>query len=506
MFRCKTLGLSLLALCLVISQVSAQKVMCDQTSAIGFNIYAHNWNTTENNLDSSGPSGGTVNFLTNQAMFGGPPSLMDNVHTCWTHEATRGGGDGNVTSGRALGNGWAISSFSVCIGNTAGGGVPSGPIVGPTTIAGWAETVANQDLCIAPYNANPVLMTGGLFVPLTHMNLGSGVFCIVRFFTSPQVLTTSVVDSNGVWHGGTVVYEVQHGYNGTTTNQMDLGAVSINELTYPVAGGIAEGDLNYGTADGWGPGQIASSSRFISFSTGYIFTLPGQTAEGNCDGLDFVNSIAVEDGVTLPGKKNAFCVDGQGNSYYDYGDGGNQWTAGNCDRINVKALNYYYGQLNNQAGNCPDPANTYRAEILWSKTAHGVLNPPEPIGGQFFSVVPDSHTMQLIQFPQLIGWTKKFAPAGLLGDLGTFLYNDGAWPAFGDGVHTEKIGSGSFPKGDNPGSPNGDRLDLCNPKAGPAGFKSGRTWYVGHVVLRKNLSAGVEMVVDSGMDNIIHFN
>jgi len=395
MHRWTTLGLTLLALCFVASPVSAQKIMCDQTSAMGFNVYAHNWNTTMNNVDNSSPAGGTIPMLSNLDLFGGPPSLMDNIRNCWTHEATRGAGDGNATSGRALGNGWAISSFSVVIGNTAAGGVAMGPIIGPTTIASWASTVANQDLCIAPYNANPVLMTGGLFVPLDKTQFGPGVFVVIRSFSSPQVLTTSIVAS-GVWHGGTVVYEVQHGYTGTAINQMDLGAVSMDELTYPVAGGIACGDANYGIADGWGPGQIASSSRYISFSnsTPFAFTLPGQTNEGTCDGMDFVNSIAVEDGITLPGKKNASCVDGQGNLYYDYGDGGNQWTAGNCDLFNIKAMNYYYGQLNNQAGsNCPDPAgNTYRALILWSRTPHTVLNPVEPINGQFFSVVPDNKT------------------------------------------------------------------------------------------------------------------
>jgi len=510
MLRWTTLGLALLALCLAVSPVAAQKIMCEQTSALGFNVFAHNWNTTMNNLDSSSPTGGTLSILPNSALFGGPPTLMDSVHTCWTHEATRGGGDGNITSGRALGNGWAISTTSVCIGNTANGGIAAGPIVGPTTIAGWAETVANSDLCMAPFNANPVLLTGGLSIPLTKMHLGPGTFCIVRFFVTPQVLTTSVVDTYGQWHGGTVVYEVQHGYNGTPANQMYLGVVSINEATYPYAGGLSNGDGSYGTADGWPAGTLASSSRVLSFSTGYVFTLGGQSSEGACDGLDFENSIAVEDGITLPGKRNHSCVDGNGRYYYDYGDGGGDWTASNCDRFNIKCMNYYYGQLNNQTGSCPDPnGSIYRAMVLWSKTPHGFMNLKDPIVGQFYSVIADPKTSLFLVAPPFwskhVTYTKRFKEAGLTGDRPGYLVYDGAWPAFGDGVHTVKFGSASFARGDNPGRPKNGSLRLCSPRAIGNGLRPGTTWYVGHLVLRKT-GTFPGLVVDSGMDNVIHIN
>jgi len=105
-----------------------------------------------------------------------------------------------------------------------------------------------------------------------------------------------------------------------------------------------------------------------------------------------------------------------------------------------------------------------------------------------------------------IKFTKKFAPAGLTGDRSPFfLITDGAWPAFGDGVNTVKSGTASFPRGDNPSSPNGDKLNLCNPKAGPVGLKSGRKWYVGHLV-RQKTPAGVKMTVDSGHDQAIMIN
>jgi len=498
MRRWTTFGLALLALCLVVSPVSAQKVLCDQSSVIGFNIYAHNWHTTMNHIDPLG--GGYVFFFSNATLFGGPPHLLDNCRNCWSHESTRGAGNG-----RAAGDGIAISEFSLVICNIANGGLAAGPIAGTSTIAGWAETVANSDLCLAPFNANPVFLTGGFFVPTTFFGFGPGCWIIARIFGTPVVVTTSVTNNSNAWFGGTVVYEIQHGYNGTPTNQMYCGVVSINEVTYPYAGGIACGDANYGTADGWGPGQIASSSRVVSFSTGTAFTLPGQSAEGNCDGIDFENSIALEEGISIAGKKNPFCVDGNGASYYDYGDGGNQWTGGNCDLFNVKALSYYYGQLNNQAGSaCPDPTGaTYDAQVLWSRTAHGCPNPLDPVVGQFFSIVPDAKTTQMLTNPKAvanINFTKKFVDAGLVGDLGNFLLFDGAWPAFSDGVNTLKIGTGSFPRGDNPGSPNGDKLDLCNPKAGPAGLKTGRKWYVGYLVRRN----GVEF--DSGHNEPIMIN
>jgi len=496
----------------VASPASAQKVLCDQTSAIGFNIYAHNWHSTMNNL-----GGGYVFFFTNAGLFGGPPSSLDNVRNCWSHESTRGAGP---NAPRANGNGIAISEFSIVICNIANGGLAAGPIAGTSTIAGWAETVANSDLCLAPFNANPVFLTGGFFVPTTFFGFGPGCWIVARIFGSPVTVATSVTNNANAWFGGTVVYEIQHGYNGTPTNQMYLALVSIDEVTYPYAGGIACGDANYGTADGWGPGQIASSSRIVSISTGTAFTLPGQsfTMTGgnidtfNCDGLDLDNAIAVEEGITLPGHKNGDCVDFNGAPYYDYGDGGGDWVGGGMGAsplslFNIKCLNYYYGQLNNQAGSaCPDPnGNTYRARVLWSRTAHGCPNPFDPVVGQFFSIVPDGKTTQMLTNPKAlanINFTKNFGPAGLVGDLGNFLLFDGAWPAFSDGVNTLKIGTASFPRGDNPGSPNGDKLSLSNPKAGPGGLKSGRKWYVGHLVLQKT-PAGVETVVDAGHDEAL---
>jgi len=498
MRRWTTLGLALLALCLVVSPVSAQKVLCDQSSSIGFNIYAHNWHSTMNNL-----GGGYVFFFTNAGLFGGPPIFLDNVRNCWSHESTRGAGNG-----RAAGDGIAISEFSIVICNIANGGLAAGPIAGTSTIAGWAETVANSDLCLAPFNANPVFLTGGFFVPTTFFGFGPGCWIVARIFGSPVTVATSVTNNANAWFGGTVVYEIQHGYNGTPTNQMYLALVSIDEVTYPYAGGIACGDANYGTADGWGPGQLASSTRIVSLGTGYAFTLPGQSAEGNCDGLDLDNAIALEEGSAEAGKKNASCVDFNGAAYYDYGDGGNQWTAGNCDLFNVKSLNYYYGQLNNSAGSaCPDPAgNTYRAQVLWSRTAHGCPNPLDPVAGTQLSIVPDSKTTLMLTNPKAvsnINFGKKFADAGLVGDLGNFLLFDGAWPAFSDGVLTLKIGTSNFPRGDNP--PGGDLLSLCNPKAGPAGLKSGRKWYVGYLVLCKT-TGGVETVVDSGHNDPVMIN
>jgi len=102
-----------------------------------------------------------------------------------------------------------------------------------------------------------------------------------------------------------------------------------------------------------------------------------------------------------------------------------------------------------------------------------------------------------------INFGKDFVPAGLFGDFGNFLLFDGTWPAFTDMVHVLKIGTSSFPRGDNP--PGGDRLSLCNPKAGPAGLKSGRKWYVGYLVLQKT-PAGIETVVDAGHDEPIMIN
>jgi len=496
MRRWITLGLALLALCLVVSPVTAQKVMCDQTSAIGFNIYAHNWHSTMNNLDNSNPGGGYVFLISNAALFGGPPIFLDNVRNCWYHEGTRGTGP----LARAQGNGIAVTEFSIQICNIASGGLAAGPIAGTSTIAGWAESVANSDLCMAPFNANPVFLTGGFFVPTTFFGFGPGCWLVARIFGSPVVVTSSVTNNLG-WLGGTIVYEIQHGYNGTPTNQMYLGVVSVNEATYPYAGGIAGGDANYGTADGWAPGQIASSSRIVSFSTGYIFTLAGQSAEGNCDGFDLENAIAMENGVTLPGKKNGSCVDGNGAFYYDYGDGGGDWTASNCDLFNIKAQDYFYGQLNGVGvSNCPDPnGNTYKGQILWSRTWHDCPNPLDPVVGQFFSVVPDNKTTLMLTNPKAVAnvnFTKKFVGAGLVGDLGSFLLFDCAWPAFGDMVNTLKIGTGSFPRGDNPGSPSADLLDLCNPKAGPAGLAPGRTWHVGYLVICTD-PQGVETIVDS---------
>jgi len=482
MRRWTTLGLALLALCLVVSPVSAQKVLCDQSSTIGFNIYAHNWQATMNNLDNSNPGGGYVFLFSNASLFGGPPIFLDSVHTCWSHEGTRG-----ASNGRSAGNGVAISEFSILICNIASGGLAAGPIAGTSTIAGWAESVANSDLCMAPFNANPVFLTGGFFIPTTFFGFGPGCWLVARIFGTPVAVTTSLTNNAG-WLGGTIVYEIQHGYNGTPTNQMYLGIVSVNEATYPYAGGLSNGDGNYGTAEGWPAGLLASSSRVISFSTGYILTLPGQSAEGNCDGLDFENSIAWEEGTTLAGKKNASCVDGNGANYYDYGDGGGNWTAGNCDLFNIKCLNYYYGQLNNAGSACPDPfGKTYKGHVLWSRTTHGAANPADPVVGSFMSVVPDGKTTLMLTNPKAVAnvnFTKKFAAAGLVGDLGSFLLFDGAWPSFGDMVTTLKIGTASFIRGDNPGSPSGDLIDLCNPKAGPAGLSPGRDWFVGYLVLR----------------------
>jgi len=503
MCRWKTLGLALLALCLVAGPVSAQKVLCDQSSAIGFNIYAHNWHSTMNNL-----GGGYVFFFTNAGLFGGPPIFLDNVRNCWIHEGTRGGGP--LPLARSGGDGLAVTEFSIVICNIANGGLAAGPIAGTSTIAGWAETVANSDLCLAPFNANPVFLTGGFFVPTTFFGFGPGCWIVARIFGSPVVVATSVTNNGNVWFGGTVVYEIQHGYNGTPTNQMYLALVSIDEVTYPYAGGIAAGDANYGTADGWGPGQIASSTRIVSLGTGYAFTLPGQSAEGNCDGLDLDNAVAMENGVSIPGKKNASCVDFNGAPYYDYGDGGGDWTSGNCDLFNIKVQDYWYGQLNGQGiSNCPDPnGNLYKVLVLWSRTWNDCLNPFDPVTGQFFSVVPDGKTTQMLTNPKAvanINFTKNFVGCGLVGDLGNFLLFDCAWPAFSDGVNTLKLGTASFPRGDNPGSPNGDKLDLCNPKAGPAGLKKGRAWVVGYLVICRT-PAGVENFVDSGHLGTISIN
>lgn len=371
MRRWTTLGLlAVAAFAFVASPAPAQKLLCD--SQAGYFMYAHNNMTLNDGMDVNG-GGAYVYFFSNAGLAGGPPTLGDNIRKCWSSYMLRGGQE-SVLGGPTISS-WA---FVLC-GTVA-------IVTGPQTFFSISEVGSGSDFCIAPFTVNPYFLLGGFQVGTINYGLSGGCW-IVAFLTgqpgagAPIPVPAFATLNNGLCLPGSgMIFELQHGYNATALNQVYLGLVSIDEIQYPNGGGISEGSLTYGSNE-WGGivnnGTVVSYTRYLSFGTGAAILFPGQSAEGNQDGLEAYNTCAASQATAHAGRDNG-TLDGAGANLTQYGSGGKDWvgcvtTTGNgftTNKINLRTHDYAYTQLESPASACYDGgAARYDVEWFWFCTA-----------------------------------------------------------------------------------------------------------------------------------------
>lgn len=467
MRRWSILGLSVLALALMVAPVSAQKTF----TGTGYTV--HNWQPLANGMDNV--NGGYVYFFGNSGMWGTAGMTGDNIRKCWTNDLLHGGQE-------SLYGGPMNTWFSILMGS--GSGSP-GIVIGTVSVVTWAETVADTDICLAPFTANPIVMVGGVTTggPIGALGTTPGWFYTIGFSWSGSViLPASGMTTGGTCFDGSAVYELQLGYNNSGTNCNYIGLVTIDEVVYP-GGGIALGNPNYG-APTWGSIGIVpdSYSRIVSFSGGTISTLLGQTAEGDCDGFDWDNALAFNEAQTWALRDNG-CLDFYGAGYQDGGSGGRDWVGG-ADLINVRCHDFLAG-ANRTAGDPDYTGSPVMSWFIWSKTAHApcAVNTYGSGNGWGAGAVPLDFGMQFDAFTGM-----AYTP----GPLSVYVQNGG--------LFTTVMGSGSgqwYYGGANQGSdvpnltqgistlPLGDvgALNLAHPGAASFGVSTGADLWINGILI-----------------------
>jgi hypothetical protein len=476
MRRWTALGLCLAAAALIASPVSAQKLLAD--SQAGYFMYTHNFDANQDGMDVNG-GGAYVYFIANSGL-AGTPSLGDNIRKCWGQERTRGGQEG-------LGVGPHVSAWSfVILGNvTIVSGLQTVITIDDGIQGGWS------DYCIAPFTVNQFFLTSGFLVGPINYGLPAGAWGIA-FFTgvgagAPIPLVPYFQLNNGLCLKSFILYELQHGYNATAANQQYLGLVSIDEIQYPNAGGIARGNGVFGHNE-WGGivnnGGVVSHTRYTDapvppFGGGNygIFLFPGQSGAATCDGLESYLCVGFTEGVSAAGRSNG-CPDGTGAVKIIYGAGGQDWvscatsTAGGLttNNLSLRDLDYEYGQYNSPGSVAYTPATHYWIEWTWycspvikCGTAAGGTGTNMPYDGSNrrldSGVAPDFWTNAFNNNAKAIAnvkYSNRFT-GDVTVPLNFILLFDGCEPAAASDPIT--IGKSELPRGPLL------LLSLCHPKA-----------------------------------------
>lgn len=474
---CSLLILAILIFALA-GAAPAQKLLADPQA--GYTMYAHNWSTLHNGMDVPG-GGNYVYFLANSTLFG-TPTLGDNVRKCWSPHHTRGGQE-------STGRGPFLSAWSFTIlGNAA---IVSGlqTIITVDDASGPSQL---SDTCIAPFTSNPFFLTSGIQIPPTNYGLPAGAWGLA-FFTgvgagAPSDLVPYFQLNNGICLASSLIYELQHGYNATAVNQQYLGMVSIDECPSTNAGGLAQGNPRFGQNE-WGGivnnGSVISYTRMVDAPTppfgGGNFGLllfPGQSGIATQDGLESYLCVAFTQAVGAGGRSNG-TLDGNGQNHIFYGAGGNDWAtcattmgAGTTtNTLDLRTLDYAYGQLNSPGSAAFDAGNDYWVEWYWSTspltfacaTNAAGAGAPTPYDGQSrpldYGIAFDFWTNAFNNNPKAqanVKWGSPFR-ADVITPLNFILLFDGCEPA----ATTDPIiaGTSILPRGPL------FLLSMCNPKA-----------------------------------------
>jgi hypothetical protein len=512
MRRWTKFALCVLALGIVAAPAPAQKILGD--SSVGYNLYAHNWLTLHNGMDIPG-GGNYVYFFGGPGLFGGglgqAPNFADSIRKCWNNHFLRGHQES--TNGAT----YNVSMWNLWLAPSAGAIGGYGMFSGPQTIYSIGNT-AGGDFCLDPYTANPYALLGGFGLGgVFYGNVAPGAIFTInwRFVKGPggQGSAGIAFPAMATLNNSTVllaemIYDLQHGYNGTIANQQYIGTVSIDELTYPVAGGIAGGDTTYGFAD-WGGyvnnGVIVSYTRVFDVTLtnngGFVGLLayPGQTAEGNFDGFETMLTVAQDHMVTMMGRNPGEVAypDGSGGHYF--GAGGRDWVScgtstglgSGTNKFQLRSQDLFYSQLTSPGGVNNDPSTDNTVCYKWSLVAPGVgfntsgVGAPRPLdlallsldhgmGFDFITGAFDSNGKAIANIKYSIDHTGDNTAS----PLGIPVVFEGNWSGANSSITT---GTYELPRGRTfAGNPYGV-LSLCHPKA-VAQILASRTFYINGIM------------------------
>lgn len=505
MRRWTILGLCLLALALVAAPASAQKLLVD--SQVGYTMYTHNWVTLNNGMDVNG--GGYVYYFANSGLFGGPSSLGDDVRKCWSSNFLRGGQES--TLGGPTMSSWAFLDLANVV-----------IVTGVQTLFTVGEVGTGSDSCIAPFTANVYYLLGGYQLPPINFGLPAGAWQIA-FFSGigaggPLPLPAFATLNNGLCLSGEMIYDLQNGYNGSANNQQYLGLISVDEITFPHAGGMANGDTSFGSNEWFGivnNGGVVSFTRIFDapippFGGGNygVLLLPGQSVEGAGDGLESYHDVAWTQSVAMGGRNNGV-PDNLGQQLTMYGAGGKDWVScatstaigSTTNKINLRTLDYEYGQYNSAGSAANDPGHDYYVEWYWTRTLPAPCTPftqgsgqPVPYDGSSkpldFGCVWDGTTTAFNTNPKALA-NIKFG-ASFTGDVTApnnfILLFDGCDPAsVSDPI---SIGVSRLPRGD------AQLLSICHPKA-VAQLNPARSPYCASALVWQESTGGLKKAMET---------
>lgn len=472
----RSLALAVVLLAVSSAALPAQKILQDPQA--GYNLYAHNWIPLQGGVDSLG-QGNYVYFIPNTALTGRPARMGDAIRKCWPHHYLRGGRE-SVTGGPAL------SAWSFYARKYGSHGLDVDIV-----LASVGEVGSGSDVCIAPYTVNPFVTIGGYQLHYSTAALPGFQAVEVVFFSTvqgggPLPIPAYGTLNNGLCLSGNLIYELQHGYNGSHANQQYLVIVSVDEITYPDVGGLSGGDSGYGMLD-WGGvvnnGGVVSYTRHLEWprtgNFGSIILFPGQSTwpGGGCDGIEALLGVAFTETASAAGRFNG-CLDGASQPWMHYGAGGSDWvscatTMAGGDTTNtfdLRALDYAYAQYQSPGSTEFDPDTDYWVEWLWfcspplsCDAVGGEPGAPTPYDGRSrpldLPIPPDFWTNAFDQNPKAranVKWSRVFAP-DVTAPSTLLLVEEGAEGA----ARTDpiQVGAARTRRGDP------FFLSLCHPKA-----------------------------------------
>jgi hypothetical protein len=417
--------------------------------------------------------------------------------------------------------------WNLWVAGTAGAFGGYGLVSGTQSLISIGSAQSGGDFCLAPYSNNPYFLLGGFQLGPVFYGAGvpGSIYTINWRFTKsaggPGSLGVPMPNlfqlNNGTVLLAEMVYDLQHGYNGTASNSQYIGTVSIDELTYPIGGGIAGGDNMWGSADWAGyvnNGTIVSYTRVfdVSFTNngGFVglIAYPGQSAEGAFDGFETLLTFAGDAGVIMMGRNPGEVAYPNGSAGHYFGSGGRDWvscatstTLGSGDnKFQLRVQDLFYSQLTSPTGINNDPSTDNSVNFKYSLSGPDDTTPSagtgaaRPLGAGSVALSTGMHFDSITnafanngKAKQNITFTDDHLYDNAASPLGIPVVFEGNWS--GEDHDPLLTGTYTLPRGRAFGPSQFGVLSLCNNKAQNQ-ITTDRTFYI--LGIMRGASAGTD--------------